>query len=335
MRKKVTHRKATQVEIDSAAELTALFKNKLKIERPHIYNSTKPDLICRCKDSFGIDIPDPGIECKAYRPFAAGQINIVSDGSKFVLHPKHNNSEKLQKVVTAFNNLNLYSTCMGMFPSSKRIPASIDNDICIDAIVELCKARGIQIFSIENKNGKLMYFLVDELKNYVEASVQFRWHKSGSDKHFAKNEFVDLGFDNIFSAQGATYRIFRDTYDKKEKKTSNQKYVYLETNAILNDVFEYTTNKIYRFEKVEPGIWQVGIKKPDTKTYSCLELRMKIIGTQISSHLDDVISYLTNGTVPKRKYKIKRILKPKKYRVITATSTVKKHTTESSYVHEN
>ena len=305
---RIKHRTAKQVETDSKLFLESLVPG-LVVEQPHIYNAFSPDLICKLSLLLSRpDIKDPGVECKAFKSFAASQIGlkINQSTSSFELTDKYKSIPGCNEILIELNNANKFDDFVAKYPKGSINITSISHKMCLKCVQKIYKSKGNRLFVVEDELGQLMTFPIESLGYYVKATARLRWHRSGSRNDFKGEGFVDDAFKQIFINQNKTYSIFREKKNRHTGKLSRHNYVYIQTDAVLNDVFRHVTDDTYEFKLVAgTNIWQIRLLPPAESTYPCLELLIKIVGRQRTNDLNAVKYFLNTGKMPQKRYKYK------------------------------
>ena len=198
------------------------------------------------------------------------------------------------QAVKYLNDNNLYDTlvCAG----KSRIDFDLDSKFCENCVKSIYKDKQVLFFFIY-KNGKYVVFPLDKLDKYLKISVRFRFHPSGTTRHFKTTDFKDY-----FDQHGYAYTIKSTIHDYKNGGVSKHNLTYIETSVHLPEIFLYKHEKhkySFRFEKCDSNLWIVTMVPPEDKTYPCLEFKTEVISIdQDQNDFDNVKYFLKNAEYP-------------------------------------
>jgi hypothetical protein len=190
------------------------------------------------------------IEAK-FCPAQAGQIILLSDGSKFSFSDKSkNNSNSYTHDIIRYLNSN-YSSFLGT--NSATIPVNIDDHTLFNWVKTVYQEKNVEWIIASSKfndltQDDLLLVPLNEMEKYFDISIVFRRKKSGN-THIPGKELIDF-----------EYELDLITEDYKIKRTNN-KYLLTLDSRISN--FNIGTKYLLSMTNKE---CQYYIKKKDVNT---------------------------------------------------------------------
>ena len=305
---KVKHLSANEIEIAFKLYLAALVPG-LEVIRSGLYDAFSPDLKCLLSQFLGGNVEDASFECKSYKSFASSQIGLQYDRTSFdvEISKDYKHIKSAVNLVDKVKNMkDKVQQIMNMFPCGSVPLDGLSNIELIKCIQDLYASKGNKGFCLEGSDGSLMVLPIYSLSHYVTASARLRWHRCGSEAHFGGTPYIDDAFNKMFEDLNASYETYRVKQNKHNPtKKTDEYYNYLKTDAPLSNTFRHTTidGRTYEFQRIgTTNEWQVRYIRPVEETTLCIEFKIKIVGTQRKSDLEDVKYLLNNGRFPVRKY---------------------------------
>ena len=319
----VVHRSANAMEVDGKLLFESLIPG-LNVIQTGLYNAFHADLICLTSDLLGRQVDNPQIECKAHKSFAGVQIGLIYDFDTNYIELR-DEFKSIPKVVKWFKKVksmkDSIKAIMNKYPKGYVQLNKLSSDEIVACMQSIYISKNVKGFCIEDEDGNLMTFPIYSLPNYITASARIRWHRQGSNAHFAGTPYIDKAFEQIFIDQNCTYKTFRVKENKMSpsKKTSRY-YNYLETDAQLDDEFKHilSDGSEYQFKRVGiTNIWQVRFQRPVDKTSLCIEININVVRKQRKQDLEDMKQLISTGELPKRKYVARKQHTKHKYKIKT------------------